>query len=232
MRTSLSSRPSSAHPRAGGENNWRGEGTTCSEGSSPRGRGKPMSDSGRGIWLRLIPARAGKTGNETVDRSGDRAHPRAGGENGLRLLVGDDDRGSSPRGRGKRRRRVPRSAGGRLIPARAGKTSRSRGRDRPGWAHPRAGGENYGTSGVPFCAMGSSPRGRGKLALAREARAYDGSSPRGRGKPPVMVVVTAGSRLIPTRAGKTPPANMPRRASWAHPRAGGENRPHMRTHCT
>ena len=31
-------------------------------------------------------------------------------------------------------------------------------------------------------------------------------------------------RLIPARAGKTPPANTPRRASWAHPRSRGENR--------
>ena len=132
--------------------------------------------------------------------------------------------GSSPRGRGKRRRgRVP--------------SRRVR-------AHPRAGGENrgayFGASGVP----GSSPRGRGKLMLddpghvmrglipARAGKTHCGmlsplsppahpraggenragvvlraagfgSSPRGRGKQDRGCGRVRRRGLIPARAGKT-----------------------------
>ena len=95
--------------------------------------------------------------------------------------------GSSPRGRGKHLRedRLAALALGRLIPARAGKTS---GWVDPGsnWAaHPRAGGEN-GRSALPTSfSSGSSPRGRGK----RES----------------LVVSSGWGGLIPARAGKTVP---------------------------
>ena len=75
--------PSSAHPRAGGENNKGGDGSGTSPGSSPRGRGKL---GGGGLPLlssRLIPARAGKTTQVVRITFVSTAHPRAGGENGV-----------------------------------------------------------------------------------------------------------------------------------------------------
>ena len=93
--------------------------------------------------------------------------------------------GSSPRGRGKLERRSRPHAAPELIPARAGKTL--------GWsllrrvqrAHPRAGGENVAFGAQGLDAAGSSPRGRGK-----HRRDHAGRGP---------------VRLIPARAGKTPP---------------------------
>ena len=93
-----------AHPRAGGEN--------------------ARSSRGRRESLRLIPARAGKTRDAKAAALAVGAHPRAGGEN-LRLFDKFGGlHGSSPRGRGKRRRIPGRAAAARLIPARAGKTRR------------------------------------------------------------------------------------------------------------
>ena len=91
-------------------------------GSSPRGRGKLDQRGRRGAERRLIPARAGKTQIAVVVAGGEEAHPRAGGENDARYIPLIHERGSSPRGLGKRHGRPrPRALIG-LIPARAGKT--------------------------------------------------------------------------------------------------------------
>ena len=92
-----------------------------------------------------------------------------------------------------------------LIPARAGKTATTnqpRGCRR---AHPRAGGENR--------------------QRQRDNSDQAGSSPRGRGKPEGFDDVLEGEGLIPARAGKTSERSRDRRATGAHPRAGGENIP-------
>ena len=114
-------------------------------------------------------------------------------------------RGSSPRGRGKRQRHAVAGPPERLIPARAGKTRARMRRRHLGAAHPRAGGEN--ATGIVTNGKndGSSPRGRGKRQAARCGSAWEG--------------------LIPARAGKTPRSSTCTGSPWAHPRAGGENRP-------
>ena len=71
------------------------------------------------------------------------------------------------------------------------------------WAHPRTGGENPATARRIVCQVGSSPRGRGKLAR--------------------MLNLIPISRLIPARAGKTWSRRRRHRHLRAHPRAGGEN---------
>ena len=70
-----------AHPRACGENPLRGLGGDLGGGSSPRVRGKPGRWNHADTPVRLIPARAGKTPPDSGIRRGDRAHPRACGEN-------------------------------------------------------------------------------------------------------------------------------------------------------
>ena len=111
--------------------------------------------------------------------------------------------GSSPRGRGKRDALAPGVGDPGLIPARAGKTGCARARRRRSRAHPRAGGENQHRLARPGHPHGSSPRGRGKPSWS---------------KPPTLT-----ARLIPARAGKTPPTPSPHCRPRAHPRAGGEN---------
>mgnify|MGYP000910733686 CR=1 FL=1 len=192
-----------AHPRAGGENIPSKFRPSREQGSSPRGRGK-LRRVRTSCWPRgLIPARAGKTSGCVLPGSNWAAHPRAGGENAAR----DDDRlprgGSSPRGRGKHGVYFPSDDPVRLIPARAGKTSRPLLRSRRPRAHPRAGGEN-------------------RYPCPRQPRA-GGSSPRGRGKRRAAAPVTVVPRLIPARAGKTCAHLEVRLLGRAHPRAGGEN---------
>ena len=100
--TSLITCRTSAHPRAGGENERGQSSFVRLIGSSPRGRGKLEILGAERQHGRLIPARAGKTDLPSA----------------LFVTLG----GSSPRGRGKRQgHRVIRPRLG-LIPARAGKT--------------------------------------------------------------------------------------------------------------
>ena len=193
-----------AHPRACGENVVAGVIRMGRRGSSPRVRGKLDQQ----IWElkapRLIPARAGKTPRSTTTSCPAAAHPRACGENRLRAGRILRQAGSSPRVRGKRRRRSRVPGGVGLIPARAGKTSRRRSRGRPCSAHPRACGENL-------------PRSTTQAACR-------GSSPRVRGKPPPSPARTPKSGLIPARAGKTVGVGVKRDDAGAHPRACGENK--------
>ena len=172
-----------AHPRAGGENKRIIMGAKRSDGSSPRGRGKPRAVLRLGTERRLIPARAGKTSSPRPRISAEPAHPRAGGENAA--YVGDvpNDTGSSPRGRGKRNQRICDVLDLRLIPARAGKTGEGTGERGDRRAHPRAGGENAFRWAIRASASGSSPRGRGKRRAQTAIRRPSG--------------------LIPARAGKT-----------------------------
>ena len=153
-----------AHPRSRGEN-WRaGLRHIYCPGSSPLTRGKlHPEDQGVGGGG-LIPAHAGKTDFLADGVREHRAHPRSRGEN-VGVLVEDAlRRGSSPLTRGKPHSAGAVDVGRRLIPAHAGKTSRSRaGMSRP-WAHPRSRGENErgGPRGVED--VGSSPLTRGKRA--------------------------------------------------------------------
>ena len=132
-------------------------------------------------------------------------------------------KGSSPSVRGKRKTGSPLSCAPRLIPARAGKTQCSpraaaaawliparAGKTRTRatsptapWAHPRACGENSTNHPRPRSSRGSSPRVRGKRLVEFFGRDL--------------------ARLIPARAGKTPPRPRPPLQPPAHPRTCGEN---------
>ena len=152
---------------------------------------------------RLIPARAGKTPCRARAHSCVSAHPRVGGENIDSWELPERHVGSSPRGRGKHSRRLPRPYGGGLIPAWAGKTRPTCTARSARGAHPRVGGENLSAGSSPSLDLGSSPRGRGKPWS--ESGLYD-----------------AGG-LIPAWAGKTAHRLLPLLDGGAHPRVGGEN---------
>ena len=192
-----------AHPRACGENSRARSHARRNVGSSPRVRGKlPYRARGRGD-LRLIPARAGKTGNIMARKLPEGAHPRACGENRLPPSSLGRIPGSSPRVRGKPSGVESASTAGGLIPARAGKTMMWAAMVVQPRAHPRACGENLWAPLDSAPSTGSSPRVRGK----RWRRPW---GPRIRG-------------LIPARAGKTMRTQPPPPPRWAHPRACGEN---------
>ena len=192
-----------AHPRVGGENSRPAKFSVDLNGSSPRGRGKRVGGVLCGLRRRLIPAWAGKTRGEVLQHGQHWAHPRVGGENPKPAGPAQRRYGSSPRGRGKRRRAPGVSHEHGLIPAWAGKTLNLRGGCREVRAHPRVGGENGVAHWGELPPIGSSPRGRGKRQLRN----------RGRGK----------DRLIPAWAGKTTAVGYETTVTWAHPRVGGEN---------
>ena len=115
--------PRRAHPRACGENPPAHPLDDSGVGSSPRVRGKHLSQRLDACGTRLIPARAGKTTLLRECCQQRWAHPRACGENGCGVGEGRRGRGSSPRVRGKRHGGAVEDQGRGLIPARAGKTA-------------------------------------------------------------------------------------------------------------
>ena len=166
-------------------------------------RGKPYMGTGGVAQYRLIPAYAGKTFLSRQGALESRAHPRVCGENHLQPVWHPNNRGSSPRMRGKRR---PHSGSGTctgLIPAYAGKTPTGAGAGASQSAHPRVCGENI-FSFIEF---------QGNL----------GSSPRMRGKRKYPCIPRTSSRLIPAYAGKTRVNNASTNRVRAHPRVCGEN---------
>ena len=151
----------------------------------------------------LIPAHAGKTALAPMRPRRSAAHPRSRGENASQVRRWLEAKGSSPLTRGKRPRGDRRQRRAGLIPAHAGKTTRTAHLVGARRAHPRSRGENHSNG---------SPRGR-----------ETGSSPLTRGKLPTGHRANPHQRLIPAHAGKTEIPNAQRRVSRAHPRSRGEN---------
>ena len=158
--------------------------TSCvsTRGSSPRGRGKRRLPAPVRRRPGLIPAWAGKTSGRRDRREYHAAHPRVGGENSDPAYGRALSMGSSPRGRGKLQATPQADNVPGLIPAWAGKTSaRTCPSPRPR-AHPRVGGENVVFPLLCVAALGSSPRGRGKLDKVRGHQGHGGLIPAWAGK--------------------------------------------------
>ena len=190
-----------AHPRSRGAD-WRVRGRVpCVKGSSPLARGGPFALTACLIVGGLIPARAGRTTASGTCRRCGRAHPRSRGADYADLEQGSPEWGSSPLARGGRgaARQHPLRRG--LIPARAGRTSSTRPRATPSWAHPRSRGADSSYSVRPRITVGSSPLARG------------GPRPRLR--------VRARLGLIPARAGRTERRWGVDLVVRAHPRSRG-----------
>ena len=191
------------HPRACGANRRLCAISVSFGGSSPRMRGKHATVGMVDFPRRIIPAHAGQTGARTPYRGQSADHPRACGANDVHGLAVSRRGGSSPRMRGKHFFAVLKRVVQRIIPAHAGQTKfglpvRLRVPD-----HPRACGANLKLTTSSYCAIGSSPRMRGK-------RAYE---PREHIR----------SRIIPAHAGQTFPAYAGRYTWPDHPRACGAN---------
>ncbi len=207
-RSSTTAAPSNRdHPRAGGEHGDRLWVEAGAPGSSPRRRGAPVSRSPGAATTRIIPAQAGSTRPRPAWTPPPRDHPRAGGEHSPLAVAVRHRHGSSPRRRGARHIRSPRSAALRIIPAQAGSTGRDAHGNPAHGDHPRAGGEHNHLTRDDITGVGSSPRRRG-ARQRRQGRA------RARG-------------IIPAQAGSTATAAGSRPRPWDHPRAGGE---HSRLH--
>ena len=152
---------------------------------------------------RNIPAHAGKTAPTYTEKTLSAEHPRACGENVAMPAAWAVEAGTSPRTRGKHRRKNPPNPTGRNIPAHAGKTSGLFTIPNHFEEHPRARGENAFRGGRQYVADGTSPRTRGKQGIA--------------------VSRIDNARNIPAHAGKTSAHCSMRWGRREHPRARGEN---------
>ena len=195
--------PRPDHPRACGANLDAIPDIAPYFGSSPRVRGKRRGGRQRRVGVRIIPARAGQTPCWSTAMPQQTDHPRACGANtaNKRLKITAD--GSSPRVRGKLGGAHSVGALPRIIPARAGQTSRAAGSHAVSTDHPRA--------------CGANPAALLSLVAA------SGSSPRVRGKPERRSLSDGQLRIIPARAGQTASLSWSRVQSSDHPRACGAN---------
>ena len=170
-------------------------------GSSPLARGLRAPGAGQLVGSGIIPARAGFTAHRRrlLPRAGD--HPRSRGVYAGSRARGSTAPGSSPLARGLQNfvETVVNAAG--IIPARAGFTSRTGGRGRVGWDHPRSRGV-YGT-------------------VSSDAERRQGSSPLARGLLQVRRTHEPRARIIPARAGFTPALGPPHVRDPDHPRSRG-----------
>ena len=199
-----------------------------------------MIDAAHGI----TPAHAGKTDAQTFTITTPLDHPRACGENAVKLKAVHKAEGSPPRMRGKPNAKAREVAKFRITPAHAGKTKFARREIAASGDHPRACGENEDPSRVLQTSSGSPPRMRGKpntdanaAAITRITPAHagktrqdcrfvgekQGSPPRMRGKPASALSDRRILRITPAHAGKTEERADISTGYEDHPRACGEN---------
>ena len=131
--------------------------------------------------------------------------------------------GSSPLIRGKRGPNHSIGAQSGLIPAHAGKTSRSECLGRRAGAHPRSRGENAERGAQILGYLGSSPLMRGipdgRLSQNYQAGLIPAHAGKRMGRTPKYLT----RRLIPTHEGKTLSGRSWLASRPAHPRSRGEN---------
>ena len=113
------------HPRSRGENCCEARPAEAELGSSPLTRGKRCGHCRQGRDRGIIPAHAGKTTRRCSRLSMPRDHPRSRGENFESFRQSVETVGSSPLTRGKHDIVKMHRAGFGIIPAHAGKTSRT-----------------------------------------------------------------------------------------------------------
>ena len=189
------------HPRSRGVYHPRRRRPRRRPGSSPLARGLLALRTGDYRDLRIIPARAGFTRRVTGTPSGSSDHPRSRGVYHHREENARVSLGSSPLARGLRYHARVRVCGPGIIPARAGFTGTVSSRDGTRWDHPRS--------------RGVYPKREQRSTRVR------GSSPLARGLPTSSTCPRGLPRIIPARAGFTPPPTRTCRRSADHPRSRG-----------
>ena len=150
-----------AHPRSCGADLTQAVDGASDAGSSPLVRGGPIPACPAHPPTRLIPARAGRTGRGCRRQSTAPAHPRSCGADVSHLCAALGLYGSSPLVRGGRDQPGPHPPRGRLIPARAGRTSHGRPVRHRAEAHPRSCGADSAHQQDTARESGSSPLVRG-----------------------------------------------------------------------
>ena len=193
--------PQADHPRSRGVYPHTQTPVWSTEGSSPLARGLRQVVESPLPPARIIPARAGFTRSCLVASGESGDHPRSRGVYERQVVPGGGLVGSSPLARGLPTEFRLRAADMRIIPARAGFTL-------------RASRSNVTTS--------DHPRSRGVYALLlRQIGDRAGSSPLARGLLRPQYRPGRVPRIIPARAGFTPPRYPGAERFEDHPRSRG-----------
>ena len=150
------------YPRVGGGNKQERFILQIRSGLSPRGRGKPRRTAQRAVIRRSIPAWAGETVFTHPHGVVMTVYPRVGGGNSETTGTRKQERGLSPRGRGKPPPPMPPTDLSGSIPAWAGETLSLVSQEAESRVYPRVGGGNEGMPTGAQDSGGLSPRGRGK----------------------------------------------------------------------
>ena len=209
------------HPRSRGVYKTHDAQHTNSPGSSPLARGLQEIVNAELKTIRIIPARAGFT-RDSLSRSlpsGD--HPRSRGVYSLPHFPYPPRVGSSPLARGLLRMGAVARAAKRIIPARAGFTTRRATSPPSGKDHPRSRGVYRTLVRAETGAEGSSPLARGLRSRSSPPYGPGWIIPARAGfthvdSPPIFAL-----RIIPARAGFTGrPGPRPTPAP-DHPRSRG-----------
>ena len=149
------------HPRSRGVYIHISTDSSAISGSSPLARGLLVGRSVRLRLARIIPARAGFTSPPPAAAGGGTDHPRSRGVYGRGTSVIRSADGSSPLARGLPGDKTTQNGRVRIIPARAGFTSRYRRRGICCKDHPRSRGVYAASTGTVMLTGGSSPLARG-----------------------------------------------------------------------
>ena len=212
------------------------------QGSSPLARGLLAVADFETDADGIIPARAGFTGRRGFRNGRGRDHPRSRGVYAAFVVSWPRNKGSSPLARGLLYDGGDADCSSRIIPARAGFTSRTNTRATISADHPRSRGvyelprlafdHNNGSSplarGLPAPENGTAktgmdhPRSRGVYGQVGvvDSRAQ-GSSPLARGLPSRARSATRRCRIIPARAGFTGHHGAGSAPRKDHPRSRG-----------
>ena len=170
-------------------------------GSSPLARGLLAREINVHAHVRIIPARAGFTSVGRVPAHDVADHPRSRGVYTHPPSPIASRAGSSPLARGLHERDGLFVGDARIIPARAGFTSRIF---------------------VRNLRMKDHPRSRGVYPLSRpRSSSRSGSSPLARGLPFLPTGESIGIWIIPARAGFTLSQSIPKLTDRDHPRSRG-----------
>ena len=241
-RTAAAWRASTDHPRSRGVYAEFWDQPQIEVGSSPLARGLPNQLFWDEISLRIIPARAGFTDSSSPGEYLSTDHPRSRGVYLPFVFHRERLEGSSPLARGLPPFPVPCDLGRRIIPARAGFTSRGLPATAIRTDHPRSRGVyvHLGSSRLvcggiiparagftdrcsSSCALSRDhPRSRGVYLLSLSSiHIKNGSSPLARGLRASRAQRCAGAGIIPARAGFTTEGTTAMNLKTDHPRSRG-----------
>ena len=195
--------PRPVHPRTCGEHSMPAAVREFLIGSSPHLRGTLLVHPDDRLEPRFIPAPAGNTTWRFSGEARPSVHPRTCGEHMNKTMPVSSAPGSSPHLRGTHSPGDAHRGRSRFIPAPAGNTFSSTGRDRPRTVHPRTCGEHTPAPISPPAHVGSSPHLRGTRRCCHYQR------PR--------------SRFIPAPAGNTVVSTATFDGGSVHPRTCGEH---------